>query len=109
MKTYFSMFVAFIAMFFAASCSNSDEIMEASSQKAQLATRAVGVKAPKFTVYVETNDVNPLNAGEYLFNGTTEEAVDHVVLFASNIRGTASTAQLYHNPNQTYILEHAAS
>ncbi|UVV52559.1 glycosyl hydrolase family 18 protein [Bacteroides thetaiotaomicron] len=30
--------------------------------------------------------------------------VDHVILFASNIRGTASTVELYHNPNQSHIL-----
>ena len=27
-----------------------------------------------------------------------------MILFASNIRGTVSTVELYHNPNQTYIL-----
>ena len=48
--------------------------------------------------------------GEYYFCETdTDYVVDHVILFASNIRGTASTVQLYHNPNQTYILNHAST
>lgn len=94
---------------FAASCSNNEEI-EVASQDAPV-TRAVSVKTPKLTVYVETNDINPLNMGEYYFCNTNPKdyVVDHVVLFASNIRGTASTVQLYHNPNQTYILNHAST
>lgn len=94
---------------FAASCSNNEEI-ELASQDAPV-TRAVSVKTPKLTVYVETNDINPLNMGEYYFCNTNPKdyVVDHVVLFASNIRGTASTVQLYHNPNQTYILNHAST
>ncbi len=90
---------------FATSCSNSDD-MTVTSQDAQgtNATRSVGVKTPKLTTYIETNDINPLNMGEYTFTGTDEQVVDHVILFASNIRGTVSTVELYHNPNQTYIL-----
>lgn len=33
--------------------------------------------------------------------------VDYTILSASSIRGTASNVQLYHNMNQTYILNHA--
>ena len=96
--------VAIMAVF-ATSCSNSDD-MTVTSQDAQgtNATRSVGVKTPKLTTYIETNDINPLNMGEYTFTGTDEQVVDHVILFASNIRGTVSTVELYHNPNQTYIL-----
>lgn len=90
---------------FATSCSNNDDMLIA-SQDAQSTnvTRSVGVKTPKLTTYIETNDINPLNMGEYTFTGTNEQVVDHVILFASNIRGTVSTVQLYHNPNQTHIL-----
>lgn len=74
-------------------------------------TRAVGVKTPKFTVYIETNDINPLNAGEYYFCNSSprEEVVDHVILFASNIRGNATSAWLHHNQNQTYILNNVST
>lgn len=92
------------------SCSNvgmEDDVMQQSDT--QTSTRTVGSKTPKLTVYIETNDVNPLNAKEYLFSNTSEEVVDHVVLFASNIRGTAGTVQLYHNNNQSYILSNAST
>ena len=88
----------------ATSCSNQDEGVMPTQEDTQVSTRAVGNKTPKLTVYIETNDVNPLNAGEYKFSNTSEEVVDHVILFASNIRGTSNTVQLYHNSNQTYIL-----
>ena len=62
---------------------------EDATSRNSINTRAVGVKTPKFTVYIETNDINPLNAGEYYFCNSSprEEVVDHVILFASNIRG----------------------
>ncbi len=62
-------------------------------------------------VYVETNDINPLNAGEYYFCNSSprEEVVDHVILFASNIRGNATSAWLHHNQNQTYILNNVST
>lgn len=104
-KTIFLFTASIIAGVIVTSCSNDENLAE--EQNTQVAnTRNVGTKTPKFTVYVETNDINPLNAGEYYFTGTNpkEEVVDHVVLFASNIRGTATTVQLHHNNNQTYIL-----
>lgn len=93
------------------SCSNTEENIMEASQDTQVNTRAVGTKTPKLTAYIETNDINPLNAGEYYFSGTNpqEQVIDHVILFASNIRGTATTAQLHHNQNQTYILNHRST
>lgn len=92
------------------SCSNDDYIVE-TQQDAQAVTRSVGVKTPKLTTYIETNDINPLNAGEYYFTGTNpqEQVIDNVILFASNIRGTANSVQLYHNSNQSYILSNAST
>ncbi len=91
------------------SCSNTEEFKMDTSQDAQANTRAVGTKTPKLTVYMETNSVNPLNAGEYYFTGTNprEEVADHVILFASNIRLVNDTAQLHHNLNQDSILNRA--
>ena len=84
---------------------------EAQTNTNSLSTRAVGVKTPKLTVYVETNDINPLNAGEYYFCNSSprEEVVDHVILFASNIRGNATSAWLHHNQNQTHILNNVST
>lgn len=105
MKNLLITSITLVMTLFATSCSNSEDMVVA-SQDAQVdnTTRSVGVKTPKLTIYVETNDVNPLNMGEYKFTGTDEQVVDHVILFASNIRGTVSTVELYHNQNQTHIL-----
>lgn len=95
----------FMALFIA-SCSNNEIPVTESQNTEIVGTRTVSVKTPKLTTYIETNDINPLNMGEYYFCGTDPKdyVVDHVILFASNIRGTVSTVELYHNPNQTYIL-----
>lgn len=103
LKSVLLLIVAIMTGAVVTSCGNMQEDVMP-TQDVLKSTRAVGSKTPKLTVYIETNDVNPLNAGEYMFSNTTEEVVDHVILFASNIRGTASAVQLYHNPNQTYIL-----
>lgn len=109
MKKGLFFIVSLFSVLFVASCSNEENLTE-TSQEAQVATnatRSVGVKTPKLTVYIKTSDINPLNMGEYYFTGTDEPVVDHVILFASNIRGTVSTANLYHNYNQAYILNNA--
>lgn len=105
MKKILTVSITLLMVLFATSCSNNEDMTEL-SQDVQVdnTTRSVGVKTPKLTIYVETNDINPLNMGEYKFTGTNEEVVDHVILFASNIRGTVSTVELYHNPNQSHIL-----
>ena len=90
------------------SCSNTDDFT-VEQDATQPITRSVGVKTPKLTTYIETNDINPLNAGEYFFTGTDEQVIDNVILFASNIRGTATSVQLFHNDNQTYILNNAST
>lgn len=71
-------------------------------------TKGVGEKTPSIICYVETNDVNPLNAGDYYFpNGET--VIDYVVLFASNIHktlvGGVYQPTLYFNDKLTpYVL-----
>ena len=100
-----SVLLIFMTLFMA-SCSNNESLVTESQNTEIVGTRAVSDKTPKLTVYIETNDINPLNMGEYYFCGTNPKdyVVDHVILFASNIRGTVSTVELFHNPNQTYIL-----
>lgn len=106
MKKLFQFFVTLVTILFATSCSNNEDAIVASQDAQSATTRAVSAKTPKLTVYVETNDINPLNMGEYYFTGTNPQdyVVDHVILFASNIRGTATTVELYHNDNQSHIL-----
>lgn len=62
----------------AAGCSNSEETTPV-SQDAAPVTRNIGVKTPKLTAYIETNDINPLNMGEYYFNGAERESAEPVL------------------------------
>lgn len=112
MKNLSFTLVTLIMALFATSCSNNEDMVVASQDAQPAVTRGVSVKTPKLTTYIETNDINPLNMGEYYFTGTEADkdyVVDHVILFASNIRGTVSTVELYHNPNQTYILNNRST
>lgn len=67
-------------------------------------TKAYGDKTPKIVVYVETNDVNPLNAGDYyLADGS--QFVDVVELFAANIHMDDNGAPcLYFNDKLAPVL-----
>ena len=58
------------------SCSNNEDMVTA-PQDAQVnnGTRSVSLKTPKLTTYIETNDINPLNMGEYYFCGTDKETM----------------------------------
>lgn len=76
-------------------------------------TKAYGDKTPKVVVYVETNDVNPLNAGDYCLgtctcsNGTNcSTVVDIVELFAANIHKDGNEPTLYLNDKLTPVLEY---
>lgn len=71
-------------------------------------TRAATLDNFYRVLYVEVNDVNPLNAGEYLLSDGTP-FFTHVILFASNIRGDASgNVHNYNNPNNAAILANPA-
>lgn len=71
----------------------------------QLLTKSYGTKYPNMVCYVETNDVNPLNAGDYMLDdGTT--FFDIVELFAANIhQDAAGNPTLYLNDKLTPVLE----
>lgn len=73
-------------------------------------TKAIGAKSPILAVYVETNDVNPLNAVDYYFDDEDESnLIDIVELFASNIHketvGGVERPTLYLNDKLTNVLE----
>lgn len=59
-------FVALLGMVnFLASCTSPKLDNEYNSLESSLLTRGNSGAAPVMQVYVETNDVNPLNAGDY--------------------------------------------
>lgn len=86
-----------------ASCSKAEPIAT-SPDDAPAVTRATSWNDFARVVYVEVNDVNPLNAGEYTIEDGTP-FFTHVILFASNIRGDANGNVFnYNNPNNEAIL-----
>lgn len=72
-------------------------------------TKAIGDKTPVMAVYVETNDVNPLNAGDYYFEDNETSFIDIVELFAANIHketvSGATRPTLFLNDKLANILE----
>lgn len=73
-----------------------------------LVTKAAGDKTPSILCYVETNDVNPLNAGCCRMPDGTP-FIDYVVLFASNIHKETVNNDvrptLYYNDKLTPIMQ----
>lgn len=90
------------------SCQQAEEPTMDKAQEPVVKTRAYGDKTPTVTIYVETNDVNPLNAGDYkLPNG--KPYADIVEFFASNIHKRTVNGvvepTLYLNDKMTNLLE----
>lgn len=99
------------AAFAILSCNKMEDKMKADNlqpTKSQPITKAIGDKPLNITVYVETNDVNPLNAMDYTVDGETT-FFDIVELFASNIHKTTvdgvEEPTLYLNDKLTPVLE----
>ena len=82
MKRYFEIFAAlFLGTTMMFSCQQAEE--PTMDQGTVPQTRAYG-DTPVVAIYVETNDTNPLNAGDYMLsNGKPFAGI--VELFASNI------------------------
>lgn len=103
MKNLNKVLASFIAVFAFSACSQNEMPVDQpdSNQSTAVTRSATGIKN---IVYVEVNDINPLNAGSYTMNGAP--FFDYVILFAANIRGVGANATLYNNPNVQYILDH---
>lgn len=106
MRKLISIAALFIGATMMFSCQQAEEPVLDQGQAPE--TRAYGDKTPKLAVYVETNDTNPLNCGDYtLPNG--KALIDMVELFASNIhkRTVGGTVEptLYLNDKMTNLLE----
>ena len=95
----------------ALSCNEIEQpqVQDNQPEESTISTRAFGQKNPKMVVYVETNDVNPLNAGDYtMSDGTT--FVDIVELFASNIhKDDNGDPTLFLNNKLTNVLENGGA
>lgn len=79
-----AVYVTAITSIFA--CNKINDVQVNETKLSTPATKAIGEKSPIMAVYVETNDVNPLNAGDYYFEDDFSSFIDIVELFAANIR-----------------------
>lgn len=95
----------------ALSCNEIEQpqVQDNQPEESTISTRSFGQKNPKMVVYVETNDVNPLNAGDYtMSDGTT--FIDIVELFASNIhKDDNGDPTLFLNDKLTNVLENGGA
>lgn len=95
------------------SCSQNEEfVAQAENDDVAVVTRSFGTKSPIAAIYVEINDTNPLNAGDYMLsNGTTY--ADIVEFFAANIHketvGGVVRPTLYLNDKMTNVLENGGA
>lgn len=105
---FFAATIAALAMFSCNKMENVATVGEAVSTPQTIVTKAAGDKTPSILCYVETNDVNPLNALCCTFDDGVP-LIDYVVLFASNIHKTtvsgAIQPTLYFNPELTPIMQ----
>lgn len=94
----------------AVSCQKADQFAETDAADAAV-TRAYNM-TPKITIYVETNDVNPLNAGDYVLSDGTPYA-SIVEFFAANIHAETVDGvvrpTLYLNDKMTNLLENGGA
>lgn len=110
MKKFMSIVAATLVAIGLFSCNKTENSIQEETvtvPNSPLITKAAGDKTPSILCYIETNDVNPLNAGCCrLPDGTP--FVDYVVLFASNIhKATVSGVvqpTLYFNDKLTPIM-----
>lgn len=104
MKKIFAL-SATIAALMAISCNKTEIARESPDsvyvQPDKVATKAIGDKLPTTFVYVETNDVNPLNAMDY-YTDSGAPWFDFIGFFAANIHTTTVNnvlqPTLYLNP-----------
>ncbi|WP_296109349.1 glycosyl hydrolase family 18 protein [uncultured Alistipes sp.] len=107
-KTLKLMAALFVGAMFMGACQQAEEPAVEPGQTDAVVTRTYGDKTPKIAIYVETNDVNPLNAGDYVLpNG--EPYADIVELFAANIHkrtvNGVTEPVLYLNDKMTNLME----
>lgn len=87
------------------SCNKETAPVSQNGTSAPVVTKAYGDKTPKIVVYVETNDVNPLNVGDYIL-ADGSQFVDIVELFAANVhKDSNGDPCIYFNDKLTPVME----
>lgn len=97
MKTNLFSLTAMLLAGIMVSCQQAEE-PQVNEGMAEISTRAYGDKSPKMVVYVETNDTNPLNAGDYeLSNGKHSSTSSNCLLRTSRNRRLMGPFSRYSN------------
>ena len=103
MKNFYIYLIVFISSIIAG-CEQIEE-KDITVSNESMVTKSYGDKYPFISVYIETNDVNPLNAGDYMLEDGTA-FFDIVELFASNInKDKNGNPTLFLNDKLANILE----
>lgn len=78
--------------------------------KSKLGTNAIGVSGPKGVCYVEVNNNDIRNVGNYTLS-TGQQLFDVAIIFAANINYNTTTqkAELFFNPQVTNVLSNAST
>jgi hypothetical protein len=101
-----------ISLMFTAACKKDlAPVPQASnSASSKLGTNAIGVAGPKSVCYVEVNNNDIRNVGNYTLS-TGEQLFDIGIIFAANINYNTTTqkAELFFNPQVTNVLNNAAT
>jgi hypothetical protein len=81
-----------------------------SSASSQLKTNAIGVSGPKGVCYVEVNNNDIRNVGNYTLS-TGQQLFDVAIIFAANINYNTTTqkAELFYNTQVTNVLSNAST
>lgn len=102
--------LSFSLMFTAACKKDLTPTAKTNTASSKLGTNAIGVSGPKGVCYVEVNNNDILNVGNYTLS-TGEQLFDIGIIFAANINYNTTTqkAELFFNPQVTAVLNNAAT
>jgi hypothetical protein len=101
-----------ISLMFTAACKKdlAPAPQASNGASSKLGTNAIGVAGPKSVCYVEVNNNDIRNVGNYTLS-TGEQLFDIGIIFAANINYNTTTqkAELFFNPQVTNVLSNAAT
>ncbi|MDN3549856.1 endo-beta-N-acetylglucosaminidase H [Mucilaginibacter aquaedulcis] len=101
-----------ITLLFAAACKKDLAPAPGASNNSasKLGTNAIGVSGPKGVCYVEVNNNDIRNVGNYTLS-TGQQLFDVAIIFAANINYNTTTqkAELFFNPQVTNVLSNAST
>jgi hypothetical protein len=101
-----------ISLLLAAACKKdlTPALNSGNTSASKLGTNAIGVSGPKGVCYVEVNNNDIRNVGNYTLS-TGEQLFDVAIIFAANINYNTTTqkAELFFNPQVTNVLSNAST